>query len=428
MILGIHLAKFECFVYLFFYIFGLQLPVVRTSSLLLLVLLPIRFLFLRGGFDIAKRMFLHPYVVRLLGMYLFVMFYMILLTTMHLELDLTLLPTLINVMLHFIVGIFLVSLLVYRKYTLDEVLSLLIGIFVVQSVIQIMAFFSPSLQGFIQLFQGNSTIEVASKFAGRRGLALAGTVFFGLAILYGLIFLFFIKRCVDREKFTYRDVVCGIILFIGGFFTGRTFFVGVGVAGLYFLCSSFSFLYKVKTLCRIFLFIVLGAMVIWMSLTDSLQYKVYNLLLYAFEFLFNYLEKGTLETTSSSTLFDDMYFSISLPTFFVGDGLYTGYDGAYYLHTDAGYMRNILYIGVGGFVLLILLDVFLVFGRQVLREGKMLKFGLFILFYLGIIHVKGEVFGYSVMLHCFLFIYYLSYVFIEQRILYIHDQCHNSNL
>ena len=124
MILGIHLAKFECFVYLFFYIFGLQLPVVRTSSLLLLVLLPIRFLFLRGGFDIAKRMFLHPYVVRLLGMYLFVMFYMILLTTMHLELDLTLLPTLINVMLHFIVGIFLVSLLVYRKYTLDEVLSL----------------------------------------------------------------------------------------------------------------------------------------------------------------------------------------------------------------------------------------------------------------------------------------------------------------
>ena len=111
MMFGKHLAKFECFVYLFLYIFGLQLPVVRTSSLLLLVLLPIRFLFLKGEFNFVRQMFLHPYVVKLLGMYLFVMFYMVFFTTIHLEFDLTLLPTLINVMLHFIVGVFLVSLL-----------------------------------------------------------------------------------------------------------------------------------------------------------------------------------------------------------------------------------------------------------------------------------------------------------------------------
>lgn len=416
-----HLAKFECFVYLFLYIFGLQLPVVRTSSLLLLILLPVRFLFLKGGFNIVKQIFLHPYVVRLFGMYLLVMFYMILLTTLHLEFDLTLLPTLINVVLHFCVGIFLVSLFVYRKYILDEVLSLLIGIFVVQSMIQIVAFFSPTLQSFVHVFQGNRTIEIASKFAGRRGLALAGTVFFGLAILYGLIFIFFIKRCVERNKFTYRDILCGLILFIGGFFTGRTFFIGVGVAGLYFLCSSFPLYYKMKTLCRIFIFFILGTVGIWMSLPEVLQDKVYNLLLYAFEFLFNYLDRGTLSTTSSHKLFDGMYFPISLFTFFWGDGLYSGYDGAYYLYTDAGYMRNILYMGIGGFVLLVLIDIFLLFGRREFRNAQMLQFGLFVLIYLGIIHVKGEVFGYSVMLHCFLFIYYLSCAFIDKQISYVHD-------
>lgn len=58
------LSKIEDFVILFLFVFGLILPVVRTSSLLLLVLLPIRFLFSNGIFSIVKAILLNKYIVR----------------------------------------------------------------------------------------------------------------------------------------------------------------------------------------------------------------------------------------------------------------------------------------------------------------------------------------------------------------------------
>lgn len=193
------------------------------------------------------------------------------------------------------------------------------------------------------------------------------------------------------------DIVCSIILFCRCFFYRTNFFIGIGVADLYFLCSSFSILYKIKVLCRTVLFIILASIAIWTVLPSDLQVRIYNLFLYVFEFWFNYTENGAIETTSTDHLFNDMYFPITLSTFFFGDGLYTGYDGAYYMHTDSGYMRNILYMGIGGLVLLILLDIYMILGQKKMRERKMLMFGLFVLLYLGITHVKGEIFGYSLI-------------------------------
>ena len=237
-----YLSHFECFVYLFLYVFGVLLPVIRTSSLLLGIVLPLRFLFMRGGFDIAKKMIMHPYVVKILGLYFFIICYLVLITTIHLQFDFTLLPALINNILHLMIGILLVSLMIYKKFTSGEVLELLIGIFVAQSIIQIVAFFSPALLSFIQLFQEDSTIDLAmSQYGGNRGLALAGSNFFGLAVAYGLVFLLLIKKCIDRRTVVFRDIICSIILFVGGFFTGRTFFIGVAIAGLF--CFFFVFLY-----------------------------------------------------------------------------------------------------------------------------------------------------------------------------------------
>lgn len=405
----IFLTKTESFIYLFLYIFGLQLPIVRSSSLLLLIWLPLRFLLFKGAFHLTKRFLFDPYVVKLFGLYFICGCFMIFATTIHLKFDFTLLPTLINVVLHLCAGILLVSLFVYRKYTLHEILCLLIGIFLFQSIFQIFAFFSPSLQSFVELFHSNTTTEIAQMYSNNRGLALAGTVFFGLSTVYGLVFLFFFKKVIEQNKFTYIDVLSFIILFIGGFFTGRTFFVGVGVAFMYFICSSFSTIKKIKTVWRICVIVVLGSIIIWNALPYSQQVVIWNLLLYVFEMVFNYTNTGSLTTTSSSHLFNEMYFPISLSTFCFGDGLYAGANGTYYLHTDAGYMRNILYMGVGGLMLLMGTDFFLVFGSPA-RDSQFTRFGLFVFLYLAIIHFKGEVFGYLIMIHCFLFIYYLSYL------------------
>ena len=425
MIICRRLSKMEDFVYLFLYIFSLQLPVVKTSSLLLVILLPLRFLFCRGCFGIVKQIFGNRYVVKLFVIYLVIIFYSILMTTLHQQMDFTLLPTLFNLILHLIIGIFLVGFLIYKRYDFSDILHILISLFVVQAIIELVAFFSPALRSFVQIFQGADSAELASQFAGRRGLALAGTVFFGLAALYGMVFLFFVKKIIDSRKFVFKDVLCGLLLLVGGFFIGRTFYIGVGMAGIYYLCSPFPFRTKLIVIMKVLIFVFLLAVIAWSLLPLEIQMKVFNLLLYALEFLFNYLAYGSLSTTSSTNLFDNMYFPMSLSTFFFGDGLYTSLTGGYYMHTDAGYMRNILYMGVGGLLILMLADVFLLFGHKALRKGETLKLGIFLYLYMAVIHIKGEVFGYLLMLHCFLFIYYLSYLFIKQK---PYDQCNYSNL
>ncbi|EPH6686837.1 hypothetical protein ACSYPI_004774, partial [Escherichia coli] len=75
---------------------------------------------------------------------------------------------------------------------------------------------------------------------------------------------------------------------------------------------------------------------------------------YTFEFISNYSQTGKIETESSNIL-KDMYFPISSHTFFWGDGYWLDPNGnGYYMHTDAGYMRSILY---GGFINILLLSL-----------------------------------------------------------------------
>lgn len=399
-------SKTENFVYLFLYIFGLFLPVVRTSSLLLLIILPIRFLFAKGIFSLFYKLLSTKYVYKLLLLYFIIIVYSLWTTVIFGQMDFSLIPTLINIILHLFVGLLLVSFFNYKKYSRDDILQLLIRIFIIQSVIQIIAFCFVPLQTFVQYFQGEGTIELASQFVGRRGLALAGTVFFGLSTLYGLVFLFFVRQCCDSQRFTFQDIIVGVILLVGGFFTGRTFFIGLGIAGIYFLCSSFSIRSKILILFKVLLLLIGIIWVVWMLLPPEFYDQIYNLLYYVFEFAFNYFQFGELTTTSSEHLLNNMYFEVSLKTFFFGDGRYTGFDGAYYMHTDAGFLRNILFFGIGGLILLCCTDIYLLFGNKRVRSEGNLKFSIFIFLYMAIIHIKGEVFGYLIMLHCFLFVYY----------------------
>ena len=210
------LSKIEDFVILFLFVFGLILPVVRTSSLLLLVLLPIRFLFSNGIFSIVKAILLNKYIVRLVGIYSLLICLTICCTAVNLAFDFTLIPTLINATLHLVVAVMIVALFLYKKRSLRYVECLLIGIFVMQSLVQLIAFVSPSMLQLVQHFQSSATVERASLFAGRRGLALAGTVFFGLSTIYGIVFFFLTKIAIDKGKVTIKHVLWGVIILVGG--------------------------------------------------------------------------------------------------------------------------------------------------------------------------------------------------------------------
>lgn len=52
--------------------------------------------------------------------------------------------------------------------------------------------------------------------------------------------------------------------------------------------------------------------------------------------------------TSADNLIYNMYFMPSEDSILFGDGRYTNSDGSYYMHTDAGYMRIVLFMGAMG--------------------------------------------------------------------------------
>ncbi|MDE6649570.1 MAG: hypothetical protein K2K45_06550 [Muribaculaceae bacterium] len=313
----------------------------------------------------------------------------------------------------------MIVILFYRKNrTINYVLEILLAIFCIQSLIQVFAFFSPTVLQFVQFFQSSSTVERAELFSGRRGLALSGTVFFGLASIYGLIFFIFFKDIIIKKQFNLKEILIFLILVVGGFFTGRTYFIGLGIALMYFVSSNIPSKIKIKFFVRIIIFIGVLIIILLGIIPQDIYDKLNNLFLYVFEAAYNFINTGHASTTSSEHLLDDMYFPISLKTFFLGDGRYTGLSGEYYMSTDAGYMRNILLFGIGGLILTIYFDYKLFWGYKRLRKKDLSKFSSFIFIYLAIIHIKGEVFAYLITLHSILFIIYFFIMITGKKTFY----------
>lgn len=402
-----HISVVEDILIVFLYFFGLIIPIFRTSSLLLLFILPIRLLFEPKSVSTVKYIIASKYIVKVIASYLVLILYVYSNVTIHLTFDYSLIPTLVNVILHLIVGIFIVCLFYKKNRDITYVQNTIITVFIIQSLIQISAFLSPSVHSFVQLFQSESTIARADLFSGRKGLALAGTVFFGLSTIYGMSFFFLVKRCIDKRCFKFFDIFLGIILIIGSFFSGRTFFVGLGLSGLYFIASSIPFSKKISTIAKIILVCIFSILILINIMPEDLYDKIHNLILYVFEAIFTFESTGSFSTTSTDKLFGDMYFQIPISTFLLGDGLYGGVNGGYYMSTDAGYMRIILYTGISGLILSLIPDLLLIWGNTKLRGKTISLFSTFIFIYMCVLNLKGEVFGYLITFHCVMFLYYI---------------------
>lgn len=141
--------------------------------------------------------------------------------------------------------------------------------------------------------------------------SLLGNMFYGRfgIILSLFIFLFMFIRTLSFKRFFREIVITGTIII--------TFYVS-----LEFINNP-----------------VLDAWKLW--------------LLEPVEAFFTSLELGQISFGSSGDkLAYGMYFMPSFDTLIFGDGRYLNVDGSYYMHTDAGYMRGMLYFGVIGLLFL----------------------------------------------------------------------------
>ncbi len=402
----------EDFIIVFLYVFGLELPVIRSSSILLILVLPFRLLCIKNGYNTLSKIVKSRYFVLLVGIYLTITILIVVSVVLHMTFDFSLIKTIINCILHLFIAVMIISLFILKNRGVRYLILMFISLFALQSAIEICAFVNKSVLHFVQQFQSEATIARAALYSGRRGLALAGTVFFGLSSLYGIIFLFLVKEFLTNSRITFIKVLIGCLIVVGAFFSGRTFFIGVAVALSYLFFSKLSGMKKTSTFIKALWYVIIVIIVALLIVPDHYYDQIYNLFLYVFEMFFNLIDYGTLTTTSSTHLTEDMYFPLSLRTILLGDGMYTSPLGGYYMNTDAGYMRNILLFGITGLFLCVFSDIYLLWGTRKLRCDKSIRnFSLWIFVYLCLLHYKGETFAYLITLHTMLFLYYLLYVF-----------------
>ena len=88
---------------------------------------------------------------------------------------------------------------------------------------------------------------------------------------------------------------------------------------------------------------------------------------WAFDLFVTFIKTGKMETGSTNVLFERMLFIPEIKTMLIGDGPYSTADG-YYMSTDAGIMRPVLFGGIL-FAVLRYLSVYAVLFINCLKEG-----------------------------------------------------------
>ena len=152
---------------------------------------------------------------------------------------------------------------------------------------------------------------------------------------------YFISKVLKHKKMWYMIGV-SLFLMVGTLFYGR---VGVLFGIVIFVFLFIRLLVKrPKILLAVISIGVMGcvALVVLYNKSEAVQSWV----AWAFDLFINFFKTGKLETYSSNVLLDKMLFVPEAKTMLFGDGRYTADTGSYYMSTDAGIMRTMLFGGI----------------------------------------------------------------------------------
>ncbi|GHT04994.1 hypothetical protein AGMMS49525_11870 [Bacteroidia bacterium] len=305
----------------------------------------------------------------------------------------------------------------------DRLSEIVIATLCVQACIAVSGFVNESIAAFlIQQQDVYGAVNPGHVEIFRRYNLGAG--FFSLPATYGICFMLWMRLYVSdyRTKIfsTYGKYILFALLLIGVILSGRTGFVGLVAALIFLFCTK-------ETLGSKFLFLskVIGMLLVVVVLASQLVSKSHltnfqeNVMPWAFEFVYKYIDENKL-TTSSTEALERMYYELPMDVWMRGTGFCMGVRDSLFKITDAGYMLQIIYGGVFYFLLLVYFQ--LLFFIEPIRaawrsryekEKNDVFFWVILLIHLFVLHYKGEVIGYNHIIQCVLFV--LGYVYLEDK-------------
>ncbi len=210
-----------------------------------------------------------------------------------------------------------------------------------------------------------------------------------------------IDLCNKKNKSNVYNLFIAIILVIGNSFYGRSgLMISLALTILYigydlFFNKNYKF-FVYMSLALISLFIMLG--IFRNNRLFDIWYR------WSMAPVNSFLEKGKIGTNSSDDMFRRMSFMPEWETFAFGDGYWSSPSGkGYYMHTDLGYMRPMLFYGVFAEILAYLIPFVILF-RIFLYRGIWRLFAILLFLQLFLFELKGEVFYIQtgIFLSCFI--------------------------
>ena len=188
----------------------------------------------------------------------------------------------------------------------------------------------------------SKTLALETRYSTRYGWAGFSGFEHTFKCVLAVIFNDYLIRKVMKNKKMWLMLGVSIFLLIGTLFYGRVGFLFGIVVMMFFFLRLLSKRPKI-------LLIVLGVcavgavtLIIMSNINDSVKAWVN----WAFDLFITFVETGKLQTESSNVLLEKMLFVPEIKTILMGDGRYAGDTGAYYMGTDAGVMRPLLFGGI----------------------------------------------------------------------------------
>lgn len=223
---------------------------------------------------------------------------------------------------------------------------LLLNLYFANAVVCFVAGSDPDLLSYIQIFQGETLTDTS--MISYRNAFLSGSGFFSIGTAYGLFFLFACKCILDSVlKVTLFNTLQLVLVGMAGFIAART--------SIFAMMCGILLLVMRRNATGIYISVIL--LTIIFTLISSEEFGVYN------AWLFPFFIEG--DNGGSFDEAKNMYYLPETMTLFFGDGRHNTSEG-FYGETDVGYMRNILFGGIG--------FVFLIFSFLIIFIAKSLKF------------------------------------------------------
>lgn len=407
---------------LFFFIFSFPILSFLNSSHIAAVFCLILLIFKRNYFSYLKKIIHTKIVLVIFFCYVLMILYSSLNTAILGKNDFSMLKTIFNNVFSFIFSIFMVALYISMfniKSNIEKHLSIAL---IIQSIIIISMLISPELTELIQFYiRTEEELSRMSVYDGVRGLGLSGSIAFGLSITMGLlsyIMLFWFSNYCKYSKLT--KFILFFIVFIASLSAGRTAILAFIFGFFLIFLQSLNFkLFKNINKYIFISFSFFSILIYILSTSDHFSTTFERYINYAFQPVINFLDTGSFSVSSTEKLKEMYFIPNEISTVLFGDGLYTTENGYYYMNTDSGYLRFILYFGMfGSLIPYLAFIIFLVYTLRLTRKlnSNLKLFFFFIMIMTFILQFKGEVVFYNIYYMKIIFILSFYYIFIAQQI------------